>query len=108
MNSLKNVQVVCHAYSKFSFDVKKFKYKLGKIKRQVSLISLIYGDNIFGGGSGIAAKKEIFLTIPFNEDLYSEDYDWWVKVLLADINVEYIPEALVRYRIHDKLSLIHI
>ena len=102
MNSLKSVQVVCHAHSKFSFDVKKFKYNLGKIKKQVSLITLIYGDNIFGGGSGIAAKKEIFLTIPFNEDLYSEDYDWWVKVLLADIKVEYIPEALVRYRIHDK------
>ncbi len=102
MNSLKSVQVVCHAYSKFNFDVKKFKYNLGKIKKQVSLIALIYGDNIFGGGSGIAAKKEIFLTIPFNEDLYSEDYDWWVKVLLADIKVEYIPEALVRYRVHGK------
>ena len=62
----------------------------------------MYGDNIFGGGSGIAGKKEVFLSIPFNRDLYSEDYDWWIRILLADIEVVYIPEPLVSYRNHNK------
>ena len=45
----------------------------------------------------------LFLSIPFDKYyLSSEDYDWWIKILLADIKVIYIPESLVRYRIHNK------
>ena len=103
IESLKESQVVCHAYSKFGSNKdKRTIYNLGKSKRFVTLIYLMYGDNIFGGGSGIAGKKEVFLSIPFNRDLYSEDYDWWIRILLADIKVEYIPEPLVRYRNHNK------
>ena len=103
IKSLQNCQVVCHAYSKFGSNKdERTIYNLGKNKRFVTLTYLIYGDNIFGGGSGIAGKKEIFLSIPFNRDLYSEDYDWWIRILLADIKVEYIPEPLVRYRNHNK------
>ena len=102
IESLKNFQVVCHAYSKFgSSNKKKTKFHLGKFKKIVNLFYLTSGDNIFGGGSGIAGKKEIFLSIPFNNDLFSEDYDWWIKILLAEIKVEYLPISLVRYRSHD-------
>ena len=62
---------------------------------------MIAGDNIFGGGSGIAGKKEIFLSIPFNQEFYSEDYDWWIKIILSEIKVEYLPKSLVRYRSHN-------
>ena len=101
IKSLENCQVVCHAYSKFGSKSKITKYNLGKNKFFVTFLSLIFGDNIFGGGSGIAGKKEVFISIPFNCDfLSSEDYDWWIRILLADIKVEYIPESLVKYRTH--------
>jgi glycosyltransferase involved in cell wall biosynthesis len=103
IESLKNSQVVCHAFSKFGSKSPINRYNLGKNKISVSLNYLIFGDNIFGGGSGIAGKKNIFLSIPFNKYyLSSEDYDWWIRILLADIKVEYLPESLVKYRIHNK------
>ena len=101
IESLKNSQVVCHAYSKFGSLNKKPKYYLGRKNKIVPLYYLLSGDNIFGGGSGIAGKKEIFMSVPFNDNLYSEDYDWWIKIFLADIKVAYIPNSLVRYRKHD-------
>lgn len=102
IESLRSCQVVCHAYSKFGSLNLTPKYHLGKDKMIVPLFYLMSGDNIFGGGSSIAGKKEIFLTVPFNSELYSEDYDWWIKILLAEIKVEYIPKSLVRYRVHGK------
>lgn len=99
--SLKNCQVVCHAFSKFGSLNKKTKYHLGRKKKFVNIFSLTAGDNIFGGGSGIAGKKEIFLSIPFNKEFYSEDYDWWIKIILSEIKVEYLPKSLVRYRSHN-------
>ncbi len=102
LKSLKTNQVVCHAYSKFGFLETAPKYKLGKKKKLVSIFSLIYGDNIFGGGSGIAAKKEILLSIPFKNYLSCEDFDWWVNIILAGVKIEYIPMPLVKYRVHDK------
>ncbi len=100
LKSLKNYQVVCHEFSKFGLLKKKPRYKLGKKAKTVSILSLIHGNNIWGGGSGIAARKEILLSIPFNNDLYSEDYDWWIKVILAEIKIKYIPISLVSYRVH--------
>ena len=103
IESLKDSQVVCHAFSKFGSKFNKTRYNLGKNKIYVTLPYLLFGDNLFGGGSGIAGKKEIFLSIPFNKYfLSSEDYDWWIRILLADIKVLYIPEPLVSYRIHNK------
>ncbi len=103
IESLKESQVVCHAFSKFDSKSIKNRYNFGKNKIFVNLPYLIFGDNIFGGGSGIAGKKEIFLSIPFDKYyLSSEDYDWWIRILLADIKVVYIPELLVKYRIHNK------
>ena len=100
LKSLKNNQVVCHDFSKFGFRKKEAKYVLGKRRKTLSMLSMLHANNIWGGGSGISARKEILLSIPFNNDLYSEDYDWWVKIFLAEIKVEYIPKALVRYRVH--------
>ena len=102
LNALKIYPVVCHAYTKFGGSIKKNYYQLGNKEKLISLFSLLNSDNIYGGGSGIAARREIFLSIPFNEELYSEDYDWWIKILLADIKVFYIPKPLVAYRVHNK------
>lgn len=103
IESLKESQVVCHAFSKFDSKSQIVRQNFGKNKFFVTLPYLIFGDNIFGGGSSIAGKKEVFLSIPFDKDyLYSEDYDWWIRILLADIKVIYIPELLVKYRIHNK------
>ena len=102
LKALKFYPVVCHAYNKFGNCLKRSHYKLGHKDKLVSLFSLFYGDNMYGGGSGIAARREILLSIPFNEDLYSEDYDWWIKIFLADIKVFYIAKILVSYRVHNK------
>ena len=103
IKSLKNSQVVCHEYSKFGALNQNPKFLMGKKKKLVKLIYLLFGSNIFGGGSAIATLKEIVLAIPFNEEyLFCEDYDWWIKVLLAEIKIEYLPISLVKYRVHNK------
>ena len=76
---------------------------MGKKKKFIKLIYLLFGSNIFGGGSAIATLKEIVLAIPFNEEyIFCEDYDWWIKILLAEIKIEYLPISLVKYRVHNK------
>lgn len=102
IKSLRTNQVVCHEYSKFGFIDKQPSYRLGKKKKLISINALLYGNNIFGGGSGIAARKEILLSIPFSNYSSCEDYDWWIKVILAEIKIEYIPISLVKYRVHDR------
>ncbi len=103
VESLQKNQVVCHEYSKFGYINQSPKFIMGKKKKIISLLDLRFGSNIFGGGSGIASRREIILSIPFNKDyLFCEDYDWWIKVLLAETKVEYIPISLVRYRVHKR------
>ena len=103
IKSLKNSQVVCHEYSKFGALNQNPKFIMGKKKKFIKLIYLLFGSNIFGGGSAIATLKEIVLAIPFNEEyLFCEDYDWWIKILLAEIKIEYLPISLVKYRVHNK------
>ena len=51
----------------------------------------------------IATLKEIVIAIPFNKEyIFCEDYDWWIKILLAEIKIEYLPISLVKYRVHNK------
>ncbi len=103
IKSLNNSQVVCHEYSKFGALNKKPKFIIGKEKKYIKLIYLLFGSNIFGGGSAIAALKEIVLAIPFNEQyIFCEDYDWWIRILLAEIKIKYLPISLVKYRVHNK------
>ena len=103
IKSLKNSQVVCHEYSKFGALNQNPKFIIGKKKKFIELIYLLFGSNIFGGGSAIATLKEIVLAIPFNEEyIFCEDYDWWIKILLAEIKIEYLPISLVKYRVHNK------
>ena len=99
--SLKKYKVVTHDFTKFGAKLQKQKFLLGKSKKIIPLYSLIQGTNLYGGGSSISAKKEVLLSIPFNENLnYSEDFEWWARVILSDIKIEYLPEALVNYRTH--------
>ena len=100
LDSLENYQVVAHSFSKFGNKFKEFNSLLGHKKKLIDIKYLLYADNIFGGGSGIAARKEILQAIPFNDDLYSEDYDWWIKIILSGIKIEYLPYSLVKYRTH--------
>ena len=100
LDSLENYQVVAHSFSKFGNKFKEFNSLLGHKKKLIDIKYLLYADNIFGGGSGIAARKEILQAIPFNDDLYSEDYDWWIKIILSGIRIEYLPYSLVKYRTH--------
>jgi len=103
IKSLNNSQVVCHEYSKFGALNQNPKFLMGKKKKIITLIYLLFGSNIFGGGSAIAALKEIVLAIPFNEEyIFCEDYDWWIRIILAEVKIEYLPISLVKYRVHNK------
>ena len=45
----------------------------------------------------------IYQTNTLNEDyIYCEDYDWWIRILLAEIKINYLPISLVKYRVHNK------
>ena len=101
IESLKTSKVVCHEFTKFGEIQKQPRYILGKNFKTISLNELLFGSNIFGGGSGIAGRKEIFLSFPFDENyLFCEDFFWWTKVILAGIKIEYVPYPLVKYRTH--------
>ena len=103
IESLKYSQVVTHDFTKFGSKTQKQRYLLGRFKKKVSLSSLIQGTNIYGGGSSICVRKNILSSIPFNKDLnYCEDYEWWTRLLIADVKIEYIPKPLVKYRTHNK------
>ena len=101
IKSLKTSKVVCHEFTKFGEINQKPRFLLGRNFKTISLSDLLFGSNIFGGGSGIAGRKEIFLTFPFDENFYfCEDFFWWTKLILAEIKIEYIPYPLVKYRTH--------
>ena len=101
IEALKSSQVVCHEFSKFGDLYQKPKFILGKKSKMISKSDLLFGSNIFGGGSSIAGLKEIFLSLPFDKTyLFCEDFNWWIKVILAEIKIQYIPISLVRYRTH--------
>mgnify|MGYP001406598865 CR=1 FL=1 len=100
---LQKYKVITHEFSKFGFSAQTPRFLMGKKNKILSLKELIYGANIFGGGSSIAAWREVIITIPFDDNYYfCEDYDWWIKIFLADIKVKYIPTCLVKYRVHNK------
>jgi len=101
VKSLKTSKVVCHEFSKFGNINQNPRFILGNKFKIISRNDLLFGSNIFGGGSGIAGRKEIFLTIPFDENyFFCEDFFWWTKVVLSEIKIEYIPYPLVKYRTH--------
>ena len=103
VEALKNSQIVCHEFYKFGHVYQKPKFLLGKETKMISNNDLLSGSNVFGGGSGIAGRKEIFLSFPFDEEyLFCEDFNWWTKVVLAEIRIKYIPIPLVKYRTHNK------
>ena len=93
--------VCCHNYDKFgaqsSFNVSK----LGCQDRQIGVGELFYGTNIFGGGSSIATHRAVVRLIPFNRKFkYCEDYDWWVRIIVAGLSIKYLGQSLVSYRTH--------
>ena len=103
IEALKTSKVVCHEFTKFGEINQKPRFLLGRKFKNIYLNDLLFGSNIFGGGSGIAGRKEIFLTFPFDENyLFCEDFFWWTKLILAEIKIEYIPYPLVKYRTHKK------
>ena len=75
--------------------------KLGYIDRDIGVRELFYGTNVFGGGSSIATHKAVIGLFPFNRNFkYCEDYEWWIRIILAGLSVKYVGQSLVSYRTH--------
>ena len=96
-------QVLVHAFTKFGFKIQKPQLFHGDKICNIPINSILSGTNVWGGGSSILAKKELVLNINFKESLTTcEDYDWFVRLMLADIQIKYLPYPLVSYRSHEK------
>lgn len=101
LQKLNQYDVVTHNFDKFGYINKKECSKIGNISLEISPKFLCKGENIFGGGSSLIAKKKIFLNFNFNEKLkLAEDFDWWIRVILAGSKIYYISKSLVSYRTH--------
>lgn len=98
---LRKYPVVTHNFGKFGDCVKTQCSQLGHNDRTIKLTVNLPGDNVYGGGSSIIAKKSLLLEIPFRTSLpYCEDLDWWLSVLGSDKIIKYIGMDLVIYRSH--------
>lgn len=98
---LKKYEVVTHNFDKFGKKIEKNCSKLGFHDKQLKEYLLIYGGNIFGGGSSICARKNILTSLKFNSNLlFSEDFDWWIRALIFKKKIFYNSKSLVNYRIH--------
>jgi glycosyltransferase involved in cell wall biosynthesis len=62
----------------------------------------LLGNVIVGSGSGVLVRREVFSTVgQFDPELPAgEDFDMWIRVL-AEYEVEFLNECLVRIDAHD-------
>ena len=102
MNALnQGAHVVAHDFSVFGSLNRTGLRRLGHVSRYLTSSDLIYSSNVYGGGSGIACLKTVLELFPFDPILLSsEDFDWWVRILLSKLMVWYEAEDLVSYRRH--------
>ena len=92
---------VCHNYSIFGIKEQTNCNRLGRKSRWLTAKDLTWPGNTFGGGSSIACIKDVVNVIPFNAQLNSsEDYEWWMRCILADVKIWYVGKDLVSYRRH--------
>lgn len=101
VNVLRTDDICCHNYSKFGAVDLKDQNILGKSDLRVKMSMLFYGANVFGGGSAIACHRDIVRVFQFSSKYkYCEDYEWWLRVILAGVSIKYLGESLVSYRVH--------
>lgn len=101
LEALVKYDVCCHNFDQFGYVNKKNVSQLGNQDIILSFPKLLKATNIFGGGSSMACKKFIINIFPFSEKLtYGEDFDWWLRLILAKVKVAYIGKSLVSYRSH--------
>jgi len=99
--ALTQASVCCHNYGKFGDIVANDCSRFGNQDRKLNSKAMLDGANRFGGGSAIAAKRYIILALPFSREFrYCEDFEWWSRILFAEIEVRYLGSSLVKYRTH--------
>lgn len=101
LKALSKAQVCCHNYGKFGTQDIESCGQLDAVDGFVKPNKIFIGSNIFGGGSSISATKSLLKLFPFSAEYrYCEDYEWWVRLLIADIKIYYLSLPLVKYRTH--------
>ena len=101
--SLEQCDAVCHGFSRFGEREDDSVLLARQESGFISPLKLLSGSNVFGGGSSIAARKSLLLTLQFCASYrYCEDLEWWSRVILAGCKVYYIAQPLVSYRVHTK------
>ncbi len=91
----------CHNYGKFGAEAGSSLSRLGPEDRTIGLAQLMRGANIFGGGSSIAARRAVVQVLPFSPKFrYCEDFEWWIRIVMASVKVRYLGDSLVSYRTH--------
>jgi glycosyltransferase involved in cell wall biosynthesis len=101
IKALEGSPVCCHNYGKFGSDSGDALNKLGNYDVNVTRNHLLFGANVFGGGSAMAVRKDIVELFPFTRSYsFCEDFQWWVRLIFAGIHIKYIGKPLVFYRTH--------
>lgn len=102
LRQLLQFDVVSHNYSKFGELDGTSLSKLGVFDKVISDVNKLPGDNVFGGGSSIVAKRDIICRFPFDPKMaYCEDFHWWLCIINNNISVKYLGLDLVSYRAHN-------
>jgi glycosyltransferase involved in cell wall biosynthesis len=101
VNALAEFGACCHNFGKFGTETGIGLSRLGVRDRTIGMADVIKGANIFGGGSSIAVRRAVVQVLPFSSQFrYCEDFEWWIRVLLASVKVRYLGDSLVCYRTH--------
>lgn len=101
VNALAEFGACCHNFGKFGAETGAGLSQLGVKDRTIAMADVMRGANIFGGGSSIAVRRAVVQVLPFsNQFRYCEDFEWWIRILLASVQVRYLGDSLVSYRTH--------
>lgn len=59
-------------------------------------------------GCTMMLRRDVFAIVGlFNESLrYTQDYDYWARIVLSGLRIEYVPEPLTRYRMHEAMGTV--
>ena len=102
-----NVDVICYRFDKLyesTNTIQKAKFNFPRFKEEESyeqrLLTLVISDAFYCSAWSKAIRRELIYqnNIKFKSGIFSEDQEWYYKVLLAANSIDSIDESFVVYR----------
>ncbi len=90
---------MCHGNVKFLKDERIIDNKK-KPEKEIDFEELLMRDPIFA--VTVMVRKEVFDKVgPYDESLYVDDWDMWLRIAFAGFRIGYIDDYLAIYRLHE-------